>query len=728
MTYSGSSPMIDKDTVSQLIQHSFSQVAPFWPLDNLIAVNPLQGLENHTIEEALKVAYAYFQHPHPPLEMESVNRESIKWIQAYLDEGQATLGMPLRDKGVYASWRQLAIYDEKLYKGKSHNKKIIDSLSTDPTEAIAQCLSQLMIPSREAGLFLTLMLTTLAGWTSYVKYRTQWARSMESYAITQEDYLALRIVITRLLWPHAKQLLSWYQDALRSYSSSWLEDIKIQEASCRTRLLTDIAAQRPQPLDKKEAQFIFCIDVRSEPFRTHIESMGAYETFGCAGFFGLPLHVHNTVTQETYASCPVLLSPQYQVDYSPCSVGAKADAQKKYGWLTLIKQIYQETKRNFVTPFALAEIAGIPSAAAMGLRSLLPQFSGKGMDGANRLLKGARHATVSVEKIPLSQQCTYALTILRLMGMTTDFAPKVIVCGHGSHTVNNAYASALDCGACGGRHGGGNALALATILNNTQVRQFLAGHGIVIPDTTQFIAAQHNTTTDEMILFTQEDGPEIQKIKQDLEKARQANALIRYQKIAPHTPHHDAVSDLWVRSRDWAQVRPEWGLARNCAFIIAPRGLTRGVQLDGRCFLHSYDYAQDPEGASLEAILTAPMIVTQWINAQYLFSTLDNVAYGGGSKITKNVVGKLGIMQGNASDLMTGLPLQSVYITDTEPYHSPQRLMTVVFCYRHTLDLIIAKHENLKKLFSNGWVQLTCIEPDTHTCYWLERDLSWRQK
>ena len=226
-----------------------------------------------------------------------------------------------------------------------------------------------------------------------------------------------------------------------------------------------------------------------------------------------------------------------------------------------------------------------------------------------------------------------------------------------------------------------------------------------------------------MTLYGDVSHEAIQKMKQDLEKARQINSAVRLKQLqVPNgNAHHSR-----LRSQDWAQVRPEWGLARNAAFIVAPRDISAPLNLEGRCFLHSYDYTRDAEGRSLTGILTAPMVVAEWINTQYLFSTLDNVAYGGGSKITKNITGKTGIMQGNASDLMTGLPLQSVYRSDGEAYHEPQRLMTVVYAPRPMLDAIIHAQPVLQKLFGNGWVQLACIEPDSRKTYMLNRDLTWK--
>ena len=717
--------------IADAINQSFKKIAPFWPLKNLIAVNPLQGLEDHPIEDALKLAAVYFEQKDLPKGMEAVNRETIKWLQAYFDEGQATITMPLRAHGLYTAWRSLAPYDANLHKGNQLAQKQLRLLPQTAREAIIEYLLRLGIAKEQYAQFLTLMLTTLPGWAAYIKYRTEWAgkHSNHLYQTAQEDYLALRLVTTSLLWPEAKKLLSWHKTAFNQApsKSGLLEKIVITENKYRDTLLKNLAKQPLKAPNIPEAQLVFCIDVRSEPLRTCLESTGNYQTFGFAGFFGLPVQINNPITQESYASCPVLLTPKHEVEETPCASQACQHDKTGYERLSTLKLLYQSVKYTFTAPFALVESIGIFTGAWMALRSLLPKTASQIKAVTVETLRKPQEIKPALDNISLLDQCTYALNALQMIGLTSHFAPVVVFCGHGSATQNNAYATALDCGACGGRHGGSNARILAAILNRPVVRTQLLNEGIIIPQATLFIAAEHNTTTDEVVLYGTDDRPKIKKLKENLLKAREANCRIRLQKMEKNSIAAHASSSLWLRSQDWAQVRPEWGLAQNSAFIVAPRDITSTLDLAGRCFLHSYDYKQDPEGSLLTVILTAPMVVAQWINVQYFFSTLDNAAYGSGSKITQNITGKMGIMQGNASDLMTGLPLQSVYSNDTEAYHELQRLLTVVFAPRHTLDNILRSQPTLQKLLGNGWVQLAALQPDNRKIYLLNRDFSWQE-
>jgi uncharacterized protein len=722
-------------SISQLVDNASDIVAPVWPLKNFIAVNPLQGLEHLPFEQAAAQAQQYRAlNAEASQGQEAVNRQLIKWCCTYFDEGQATIPMPGRHLGFYRAFARLAPFDRML-RGTKKNSTVLASLPDSPEEAIAQNLEQLPIAPHDRETFIRQELAALPGWSGYVKWWQNWQAPglRRKRPATLIDYIAVRLVLTRLLWPEAS--VGQMPDPGRP---GYLRDLPAREARYREalldQLLPEAKALASSNSSRPQAQIVFCIDVRSEPFRLALEAQGNYQTLGFAGFFGLPVKVKGYDEHHAHDSCPVLLKPRHKVcDHAspsalPTCVSRRSRGRSLVG---MPKSCYQWLKYNFATPFALVEMLG----PWLGLRMVARTFAPSLARGLAQATQDALMPQVPTEPclddIELSQQADYAQGALGMMGLTGNLAPLVVFCGHGSSTTNNAYGSALDCGACGANPGGANARILAAILNQPQVRSILADRGLAIPTDTLFLAAQHDTTTDNVELFPpvvlgEPHRQSLINLQADLAKAQAANTAVRTANfglgaLKPGTATREAT----LRSLDWAQVRPEWGLARNAGFIVGPRELTQGINLQGRCFLHSYNFKSDPDGKFLTTILTAPMVVAQWINSQYLFSTLDNVAYGAGSKVTHNVTGKLGVMQGNASDLMHGLPLQSVFAADDQPYHEPLRLLTIVYAARSTLDQIVRSQDVLKKLFANGWVTLVCIDPADNQAYRFQRDLSW---
>jgi uncharacterized protein YbcC (UPF0753/DUF2309 family) len=736
-------PDLQADRLRKAIDASWVPIAPFWPLRGLVAVNPLQGLEDLPFEEALVEAAAWFQQRELPEPLDAVNRETIKWCQAFFDDGQATIAMPLRQRGLYDAWRLLAPFDRRLHGGDADKRAWLAALPAAPERAIGAALEWLDVPSAHHTRFMMLLLTTLPGWAAHVRYRTDWAdsASRNPHPVSGIEYLALRLAITAVLWPGAKALLSWHLAARETARnpSGPLPDIARIESEYSDSLLRALSkrARSHAPQSKRpRAQVVFCIDVRAEPFRRALEEVGDYETLGCAGFFGVPIEIADADSGKASRACPVLLEPRCTVRQS------SVDGAGGSGRLNLLRRLYQSLKYTFTAPFALVETLGLANGVWMALLSFAPVQADRLRHWMAGWIQPPMATSPDIGDIPPGDRCAWAESVLRSMGLTHDFARLVVLCGHGSTTRNNPYAAALDCGACGGRHGGTNAQVLAAILNDPWVREHLIGRGIRIPGTTHFIAAQHDTTTDEVTILGPTPGsPELvsklQALEQDLARTRLINTRRRVAALggrvgAATARGAETEAHAWHvlrRSRDWAEVQPEWGLARNAAFIAAPRALTRGLDLDGRVFLHSYDWRQDPDGAALTLILTAPMVVAQWINAQYLFSTLDNVSFGSGSKVTQNVCGKLGVMQGNASDLMHGLPLQSVFASDSEAWHKPMRLLTVVHAPRDFVQQVVRTQPELEKLFGNGWVTLACIDAEEGGAWILQRDLgSWRRQ
>ena len=706
------------------LTRSWKRLAPSWPLANLIAVNPLQGLETLPFEDALLQAEALFASPALPDPMLKVNRESIKWFQVFFDEGQALLPLPERSRGLYACWRSLAPWDASLQRYASETG--LQEWPQTPQAAVTQALQTLAIPKDEWERFFTLLLTTLPGWASYLKYRVEWAPATASFGgpATFLDFLAVRLSLTCLMWPEAVALLKWHRQPESSEHPA-LERMRRQESAYQETLLQQLRSAPLVPEEPPTAQLAFCIDVRSEPFRRALESCGAYQTFGVAGFFGVPVQFQQSLSGERTPSCPVLLKPQQEVPLQPQgSPAQQQEVQRGQQQLRTLKELYQSLKQAFTTPFALAEAFGGWMGGWMALKTWAPSLAQAFQRGWTHAVRPPLPVEPDLTGLSLEVRQAYAEQALRAMGLTEGFAPLVVFCGHRSTSVNNPQATSLDCGACGGRPGGGNAQLLAAILNQPEVRSALQEQGLCIPDSTWFLGAEHNTTTDEITvlppLVPEAWAEPLATLQKDLKQAGRLNRQGRAVQLGTDPSELDQ-----VRAVDWSEVCPEWGLARNAAFLVAPRALSQNLNLQGRAFLHSYDWQQDDTGAWLEGILTAPMVVAQWINTQYLFSTLHNGLYGSGSKVTQNVTGKLGLMQGNASDLMQGLARQSVFVDDVHPYHEPQRLLTVVEAPRGFIDRILEQHTLLQKLFANGWVRLVCLDPVEEQSYELTRQLHW---
>jgi len=291
--------------------------------------------------------------------------------------------------------------------------------------------------------------------------------------------------------------------------------------------------------------------------------------------------------------------------------------------------------------------------------------------------------------------------------------------------VNNPHASGLHCGACGGYSGEVNARLLAALLNDPAVREGLIPAGIEIPADTFFLAALHDTTTDAVTLYA-DDQPSAPH-QADIRQARlwlEAAGVISRGERALRLPRASGEASLERRSRDWAEVRPEWALAGCKAFIAAPRRRTAGKTLEGRAFLHDYDWTQDRDFGVLELILTAPVVVASWISLQYYGSTVAPTVFGGGNKLLHNVTGGIGVTEGNGGVMRAGLPWQSVH--DGEGLvHEPLRLSVCIEAPRQAMSEILQRHDGVRALFDNRWLHLFALDETGQMAWRYAGDLQW---
>ncbi len=333
--------------------------------------------------------------------------------------------------------------------------------------------------------------------------------------------------------------------------------------------------------------------------------------------------------------------------------------------------------------------------------------------------RGPRIATNTTgEPVADAARMDLAAGVLRGMSLTGGFARLVLLVGHGSRTTNNPHAAGLDCGACCGQTGEVNARVAASLLNDPVVRAGLVSRGILVPDTTRFVPALHDTTTDDVALFDLDEvpashAPDLLALRSMLERAGERTRAERAPRLGLHGLDGPALRRaMYARANDWAQVRPEWGLANNATFIAAPRERTRHLDLAGRSFLHEYRWQDDAGFGVLELILTAPMVVAHWINFQYYASTVDNHHYGSGDKVLHNVVGgHIGVFEGNSGDLRIGLPMQSLH-DGTRFVHTPLRLGVFVEAPAHAIAAVLHCHTGVRQLVENEWLFLYRFDGD----------------
>ena len=729
-----------------------------------------------------------------------VNREVIKWCAAFLDEGHAVWSMPQREKGFYEAWKSLAAQEWSPC-GIAGSRAKIAALPSSADDAVLAHLDALGIPAELRQDYLSLDLTSLCGWASFINWRAEhgdypW---QAAHPIDLVQYLAVRLFYEREIvaqtcrkelgiegtfsdivshvqrggggdtsadsaevakleaaWrlctlagflkiapgdltgatpEQLSQVLQWLNDFPETeHGPVWLEALEAgyhEDLIGKLRSATSNAEAKDGSAVRPDAQLMFCIDVRSEPFRRHLESVGNYETIGFAGFFGIPMRFRALGDHHETDQLPAIVAPKYSVSevvrHDQCQAHARHNKGK--GLLHTLHEMLHDLKSHVLTPYITVEALGWIFGVPIIGRTIFPRAYRRWRERLKKSIAPPVGTTVTDDKddagvgLPLEDQATSIEMALRTMGLTKDFGRLVVICGHTSTSDNNPYEAALNCGACGGNSGKPNARLFAKMANKPHVREHLAKQGIEVPADTHFMGGLHDTTTDIVSLFDLEDLPDshrkdLEKLRGGLQRAAvhtNRERCMRLPGIGSDPSARRVAEEIERRAGDWSETRPEWGLSSNASFIIGNRTMTQSLNLEGRAFLNSYDYRIDSTGALLEGILNGPMVVGQWINAEHYFSATDVDIYGSGSKIYHNVVGRIGIMAGPQSDLRTGLPFQSMMSDADLAYHEPMRLFVAIEAPRQRISEIVDRQPILKQLCDNEWIHLVAVDRESET-------------
>ncbi len=791
----------------QAARQACQRIAPCWPLDKMIAVNPWWQLRHQTlVDVAANLAalgrvnclmpQAYYralwqqqiksEHlaaaaqelnvnasiselvscldtPQPTdhwlnvsdwLDEQPANRQTLSWHDEITQQisqfcalyGQHPQWMQHTQDAAndfYRNWRAVIQQDRgvEILTAEHRLRRLFFALPETAGQVFENAHAELCPDGTRAEQFADYchaLLLDIHGWASWAAYLA-WQDDFDGQTNPiLEQLLAVRMAWEQVLWRHTETEHPAIFNALRSHFFNQfdrLETVRVQwrnaqhpvwvwqralefsfQSSLQRKLLTYQSHAKTTPT----VQAFFCIDVRSEPFRRALEAQDpAIQTYGFAGFFGLPVDYAPTRNGYVRPQLPGLLNASIRVAPVATTGNMRMSIKK------IKSQVFwQKTGDAGPASFGLVESQGLWKAFHLLKNSVFPSPP---LHAINQIHHdGDWQLTCQGNLVSIAEQAELAAGILTAMGLTDAFAETVLLVGHGSCSTNNPQAAGLDCGACGGQTGEINAKVLAQMLNDPALRVQLHQHAINIPPQTRFIACLHNTTTDAITCFGQSDYPQ-QTWHNWLTNASRSAREQRLPSLCTTTQASISSTTFYQqKSHDWGEVRPEWGLANNAAFIVAPRARTRHLDLEGRVFLHDYQWQTDQNYKTLELIMTAPMMVAHWINFQYYASVTDNLKYGSGNKMLHNVVGgNIGVFEGNGGDLRIGLPLQSLH--DGQAWrHQPIRLSVYIAAPRETMTGIIGKHQVIADLITNQWLFLFQLDDNTPSI-WQFQQGQWRQ-
>ena len=775
--------------IASMAQASCDLVAPFWPLDRAITVNPYWGFRSRsfaqTMQELAHLAGSRMTMPPeyyrerfaageiskaslaaalaesglgctleelirfldtaPPtlrtvpllsdrLDARRELTHAYSWREhiltqisqccaSYFDRFQAEWPIA-EDAGLYGYWLEMLEEDRgSEFLMREHGlRERCRRLPREPLGVLEEAAHRLQLSPDQVPIFFTAAILRVPGWASHGSYLAWQAK----LAGGVDPAHRLHMLAIRVAW----ELL--LDDAVRSEGSVWAEWqivwqeainakqpkavrmaavwLRAEELSYQRRLFETLSQPPGRQASEAAVQAVFCIDVRSEPMRRAIESLdSSFQTLGFAGFFGVPMEYRSLGSETALPHLPGLFRAGMTAIQT---TGDPVQDKKMVMKRVRNKRLSGEYSRMPVSAFSMVEILGMGRAVSLWKSTFAPGRKKKmGLPGAkdDALVRIQLQAT-------LEEKASLAERFLHVTGLDRGAAPLVILVGHASQTRNNPTAAALNCGACCGQSGLNNARVMRDLLNDPEVIAELRRRGVPLREDMRWAAALHNTTTETVQL----DAEDFARLNPGRQRSLQntlatASELVLLERKAQedrddsHPEPAGAASQALQRAMNWAETRPEWGLANNAAILAGPRRCTRELNLEGRCFLHEYDADEDRDGAVLEQILAGPVVVAHWINMQYFASTVDPLRFGAGNKTLHNVAGgALGLFEGNSGDLRTGLALQSIH--DGERWrHAPLRLSVVVYAPKEHIRRAIHRSETARELLEGHWLEIFAV-------------------
>lgn len=571
--------------------------------------------------------------------------------------------------------------------------------------------------------------------TAQQRFERQWPPSIEQRAFQVFKLAQIRGLTPDVLYRLNKDDWAILVEEIETFNG--LERRRIFHLAYEMRFtrqtLDAVGIHAPKRVGRPESpnfQLCCCLDEREESFRRHLEELEPnVETFGAAGFYSVAMYYRGAADAHFIPLCPIVIKPEHWVteevdDSHGDAHRVRARRRKALGTATL--QIHHGS-RSFALGALLTGAVGVLASAPLVGRILFPRLTAKIRQVFGRIVQAPPATRLCLERhepdagpenghvgFTVAEMINVGERLLRDMGLTSGFARLLIFLGHGSNSLNNPHNSAYNCGACGGSAGAPNARAMAEILNDPRVREGLAQRDIILPPSTFVVGGYHNTCNDSVTFFDVDRVPESHRdefeyARKIVEATCDRNAHERCRRFmsAPLTLSFSAARQhVEERSEDLAQTRPELGHATNAITIVGRREWTRGLFLDRRAFLTSYDPLQDDADSTiLTRILGAVFPVCAGINLEYYFSNVDNSGFGCGTKLPHNLSGLLGVMDGAASDLRTGLPWQMVEI------HEPVRSLFIIETTPHAMQQIIRRDEAIGRMCRNEWILLAVLDP-----------------